>query len=102
MGDAVPAPAFVLRTEPFCLGPPGFNPYRKRTLKMDYSIWMTERTRAHIEGRAEKAALMLQNKKPFRNKAQKESARRSASIRSDGAWRSDAPVSFHPAPRGAA
>jgi hypothetical protein len=38
----------------------------------------------------------MQNRKPFRSKAQKKRARDKASIRNDGAWRSNAEVSFHP------
>lgn len=44
--------------------------------------------------------LSMQNRKPFRTARQKEEAQRTATKRSDGAWRSDAPVSYHPAPRG--
>lgn len=68
---------------------------------MFYTPWMTERTRAQWEGRAEKQQLMLWNRKPYRTKAQKHEAERRAVKCTDGAWRSDAPVSFHAAPKGA-
>lgn len=69
---------------------------------MFLSPYATERTRAHLEGRKENAAKMLHNRKPFRTKSQKAAAREDATVRGDGAYRSSAPVSYHPAPRGAA
>lgn len=44
--------------------------------------------------------LSLHNRKPYRTKAQKLVAQKTAGKCSDGAFRSNAPVSFHPAPRG--
>ena len=37
----------------------------------------------------------MENKKPYRTKAQKELARKTAVKCQDGTWRSDAPVSYH-------
>lgn len=37
----------------------------------------------------------VKNYKPYRTKAQKEEARRTARKCEDGAWRSNAPVSYH-------
>ena len=36
------------------------------------------------------------NRKPYRTKAQKELARKTAYKAADGTWRSTAPVSYHP------
>ena len=44
--------------------------------------------------------LSLHNRKPYRTKAQKAEARRLAYRAKDGTWRSNAPFSCHPAPRG--
>jgi hypothetical protein len=41
----------------------------------------------------------LTNRKPFRNEAQKEEARKKA-VKVNGTWVSEAPVSFHPEFRG--
>ena len=38
------------------------------------------------------------NRKPYRTKAQKAEARRTARKRADGAWRSDAPFCLHGEP----
>jgi hypothetical protein len=40
----------------------------------------------------------MSNRKPYRTKAQKAEARRTARKGGDGAWRSDAPFSIHGAP----
>lgn len=40
----------------------------------------------------------MTNRKPFRTKAQKEEARRTAYKCKDGTWRSDAPTSLHKGP----
>lgn len=40
----------------------------------------------------------MPNLKPYRTKAQKAEARRTARICADGAWRSDAPFSLHGRP----
>lgn len=61
--------------------------------------WATERTLAHLAGRAENTALMNHNRKPYRSKALKAQARREAVKCDDGAWRTDTPVLWHPAPR---
>lgn len=66
---------------------------------MIYSAWATERTKAHIEGRAEKAALMNWNGKPYRTAQGKAMAKRTAYKCADGAWRSGEPVNYHPMPR---
>ena len=42
----------------------------------------------------------LWNRKPYRTKAQKAEARRTAVKCQDGTWRSKAPVSLHPKPKG--
>lgn len=68
---------------------------------MQIYAFATEITRAKWEGRAPNMAKVNHNKKPYRTKAQKALAREDARKCKDGAWRSRAPVSFHPAPRGA-
>jgi hypothetical protein len=40
----------------------------------------------------------MSNRKPYRTKAQKAEARRTARKDADGAWRSDAPFSIHGEP----
>jgi hypothetical protein len=40
----------------------------------------------------------MSNRKPYRTKAQKAEARRTARKDADGAWRSDAPFSIHGGP----
>lgn len=62
------------------------------------SPYATERTRAQMEGRAEKDALMSYNGKPYRTKSQKRMARESARIK-DGTHVSSAPVTYHPVPK---
>jgi len=39
------------------------------------------------------------NRKPYRSKVLKRMARDTARVGDDGAWRSTAPVLYHPAPR---
>jgi len=63
------------------------------------SPYATERTKAQMEGRAEREAFQNHNGKPFRTKAQKRMAREHAEEGRDGAWRSFAPVSYHPMPK---
>ena len=63
--------------------------------------YATEITLARLEGREPNMARVLRNKKPYRTKAQKAVAREKAYKSIDGAWRSSAPVSYHPTPRGA-
>ena len=42
----------------------------------------------------------LYNGKPYRTAAQKKRAKETAWKHPDGAWRSNAPVSYHPRPKG--
>lgn len=58
----------------------------------------TKLTREILEGKANPSRNPW-NGKPYRTKAQKAEARSRASKRDDGAYRSLAPVSWHPIPR---
>lgn len=64
--------------------------------------YATEITLAKLEGRAPNMAKVNHNKKPYRTKAQKAEARNRAYKCDDGAYRCSVPVSYHPAPKGAA
>lgn len=69
---------------------------------MDYAAayrFGTKLTREILDGKPNPSRNMW-NGKPYRTKAQRIAARRDAERCSDGAWRSPAPVSFHPLPRG--
>lgn len=55
-----------------------------------FSSYQTDYTRT--------GKLNMLNRKPYRTKAQKDEARRTARKCDDGAYRSSAPVSFHRAP----
>lgn len=65
---------------------------------MIYSPYMTKLTREILEGKKSPARNMW-NGKPYRTKAQKVEARKSAHRCADGAYRSAAPITFHPIPR---
>lgn len=66
---------------------------------MVLSPYMTKLTREILEGK-HAPSINPWNGKPFRTKHQKTVARNTAEKRADGAWRSNAPVSYHPTPRG--
>lgn len=62
----------------------------------------TKLTREIWEGK-KNPSINMWNGKPFRTKRNKALAREHATKRADGAWRvslADAPVSYHPTPRG--
>lgn len=63
-----------------------------------YSPYMTQLTREILDGKANPTRNMW-NRKPFRTQRQKIAALGSAVKCNDGAWRSTAMVSIHPAPR---
>lgn len=68
---------------------------------MDYQAaryYGTKLTREILEGKANPSRNMW-NGKPYRTKAQKAEARSDAEKCSDGAFRSNASVSWHPVPR---
>lgn len=54
---------------------------------------------AHATQYTRTGKVSMHNRKPYRNERQKELARRTAEQCDDGAYRSDAPVSYHTAPR---
>lgn len=62
------------------------------------NAYSTQLTREIAEG-AKNPSRNMHNAKPFRTKAQKAKARETAHLCDDGAYRSSAPVSYHPAPR---
>lgn len=66
---------------------------------MFLSPYATKLTREIFEGKAVPSRNMW-NGKPFRTASQKREAKRTAERKKDGAWRTDAPVSWHPVPRG--
>lgn len=69
---------------------------------MDYfaaSRFGTKLTREIMEGKKAPSRNMW-NGKPYRTAAQKRDARREAYRGNDGTFHSDAPVSWHPVPRG--
>jgi hypothetical protein len=65
---------------------------------MFFSPFMTKLTREILDGKANPSRNMW-NGKPYRTRAQKIDARREARKCKDGAYRSAAPVSWHPVPR---
>lgn len=62
-------------------------------------VCQTKLTREILDGKKSPQRDMT-NRKPYRTKAQKRIARENAYRAADGAWRTDAGVSFHPVPRG--
>lgn len=65
---------------------------------MQISIYETKLTREIREGKTAPSRNMW-NGKPFRTRSQKSAARNTAEKRADGAYRSTAPLSYHPTPR---
>ena len=65
----------------------------------DIYRYATKLTREIFEGKVNPSRNM-HNRKPYRTRAQKAEARDKARRCGDGAWRSSAPVSWHPEPRG--
>jgi hypothetical protein len=63
------------------------------------SAYETQFTRETREG-VKNPSVNMWNRKPYRNKAQKDAARLSAKLCDDGVYRSTAPVSIHPARTG--
>ena len=64
-----------------------------------FSPYATRYTREKHEGK-KNPQIEMWNRKPYRTAAQKRLARQTAEKRKDGAWRSTAPVSIHPQPKG--